>query len=213
MSKVYTYNKDRICYIFDYYTNLDINMEELNKNDTIDIAEYPSSKSPYSEDLDEEHVLELLEGLPENHINFTYKSKSILTFALVYNHQKVVKYLLENYDDINVCKGNTSIISILDEAIYRNNSKNLEMLLNYPKIDVNLKNLTDHTALYNAVMMNNIDAVRLLLNHPDIDTSIKYTDWFDTDIQDNLTVLEVAKCKNYTEIIKLLEEHENKINL
>lgn len=128
MSKSFTHDKPRICYAFKHYFERDVE----------------------NEDLDENYILELIEDLPETQINIIYDEYTILELAVEFNHKKVVRYLLENYNvELNMF--------MLTNAIENNNAHIIEMLLDY---DRQLK--PNMTALEIAKVYGNAKIIKIL---------------------------------------------------
>lgn len=200
MSKPFTYDKERICYIHTHYMGTDIDINSLSDRKSMIITTNVVSYR----NCDEDYILELIDGLPHNHVNLTIFGLTLLAYAIKYSHIRVIKYLLETYDNINLDD------IYLHYAIMKNNEEIIEMLLEHKKINVNLQHITNDTALHFAVVNHNVNAVKLLLNHPQIDTTLKTNSSYNG--KTNLTALEVAKIKEYDEIVELLEEYDNNKN-
>ena len=109
-------------------------------------------------------------GSVEDVMTFSKEDPSILTqkdergstplvLACYYNNIDVVKYIIQNIDDINVTTKDGSPLMASAVKGYKANSK----LLIASGADVNLQDANQTTALHYAVMFKNYDLVVMLL--------------------------------------------------
>lgn len=183
MSKVFTYDKDRIYYIFDAY----------DKN------------------MDEGYILELLENLPENQINIRKnRDENLLKCAIAKNHTNVVKKVLQysNLDNINgyqklisnsIYRNKKIAVMLLDhdsdiDNLYSESSQMIfeytisendfgffDYFINHKKININAFDKNGKTALMKIIQfseyqmwINKVDKyVSILLDNDNIDIHIK----------------------------------------
>lgn len=227
MSKTFTYTKKRIDnIILDHYKFKD------EKNDLEDDYLFSYLPNYFSHpDLkkirlyNEPYILELIADLPNEQVN-GYSGCKLLLCAVMCNHAKVVKYLLDNYKNINDDRENGKkqfkgylSPAILIMAIEGNRYDILKMLIEYPKININLPNscfilvpiiqiiITDYLTEENKIKM-----LKILLNHPSFDINCKYID--DAYIEEPVrTPIEFARAREYNEIVNFLENYQiNKID-
>jgi len=147
--------------------------------------------------------LETIQELINNGADINYQDRNNMTalvFAVMNNHIKIVKLLLER-PDINVNIQNNFSMSALIVAASKENNEIVKLLLGHPNINVNIQDYLERTALIVAVSKENNETVKLLLENPNINVDIKN--------EDGNTALMMAAPKKNTEIINLLLEHPN----
>ena len=134
-----------------------------------------------------------------------------LHYAILNNDTRCAAYLIKNGADTS-CRSN-NLHSILHVSLMQKNKAfalellrlSVFFLKKQHKLDamINSKNRFGSTPLINAVMRNNLKAVELL-----IDCGAQLT----SRNKNNLTALDIAKAKNFTEIIELLTNSLKKVS-
>ncbi len=143
-------------------------------------------------------ALKLIEnGAEINKDPEAYLEDSPLVKAIEKNNLSVFKALLRRPDiDVNI-KGIQE--TPLTQVVENDNKQMLNALLKAKfNIKPNLENNLGNAPLHTAVNNRNVEIVKKLIGHPDIDINLKRS-------LDMLTPLDIAKQKNYPEIIELLE--------
>lgn len=145
MSKVFEYNKDRIDYIF-----------ELLNDD--------------SNDDRTDDILDMLDGLPSDQINRTKDTGyNILQCAVLRSNDKIVKYLLSNYDNIDINATDYNNMSCLHYAVNNKNINIIKMLMEYPGIDINIHSkFRRWTPLHCISHGSDIEFFKLFIDNVDI---------------------------------------------
>lgn len=161
MAKSYDpYTKLRIYYILDEYTKKDSN---------------------------EDYILELMDGLPDDQISVKDKNNtSILSYAIHYNHFRVARQLLSNPNtDPNIEDMLNQMLLIIamrnnhettfpniNNSTHSNNYEIIKLIMDHPKFNINKQNSNGDTVLHIAIFCYQ-EYVDLLLDHPLIDVNIK----------------------------------------
>lgn len=134
--------KNRIYYIFDEYNE---------------------------DDPNEDKVLELLDGLPEDQVNLTDandNNSSFLIIAASWGHDRVVEKLLE-YPNINInYKDDEGFTALSCIPRGYSNVQSIKLLLEHWNIQVNERNNNGITALMDSVIFSDVEMIKLLLDHP-----------------------------------------------
>lgn len=144
--------------------------------------------------IQEDYILELIDGLPNDQINMTDKTgRTVLHYAIKHQHIDVITKLLENPNiDVNYPSNYTPLM----ESLYYN-SDIIRILLEHPDIDVNIQDCNGETVLSKAIEHGYLEGVELLLNCTDTNVNL----------QDNNGDSPLHKIPFDMKIVKLLLDH------
>ncbi|KAI1697567.1 ankyrin repeats (3 copies) domain-containing protein [Ditylenchus destructor] len=104
---------------------------------------------------------------PEVDINAKTKDgKTVLSLAVAYGHDKIVKLLLENGASTWMPKDYSYQLSLLDVAVISGNTETVKHLIDTGKFDLNEHLTYAHniTVLHRAVLCPNLEMVKLLIS-------------------------------------------------
>lgn len=142
-------------------------------------------------------INEMIMDLPQEYANWeTSKGNTILTLSARYGNINAIKYILNNLNyDIN--HTNHMGCTGLTFAIMEGYTEIVKILLDHPEIDINMiNNPQNMSTIHVAAKYNNIQGLKLLLQHPARNINIVTST--------GSTPLNLAVCKGYREIVKLL---------
>ena len=135
--------------------------------------------------------------------------ETALYYACLHRRIEIIEILLKN-NNINVNLQDTiSGWSTFSSACRSNGHESVLLMIQDPRVDINMANDYGMSPLLMACYMGRTTTVQLLLSFGrNIDIYKKSTEDYE-DIESGLTALDVAKQKNRTDVVKLLEQYQN----
>lgn len=154
--------------------------------------------------INEDDILEFMDGLPEDQVNITDDKKHTMLYHAVFKeHVNVIRKLLE-YPNIDInCQTDCGYTALMEST--NRNSEIIKMLLEHPDIDVNILDCDGCTALDHAIGEKHIDNVKILINYPD--TNINYQH------DDGRSILHLIDTDNLDIAMMLLDHPDIDVNI
>ena len=108
------------------------------------------------------YALELLKNGAHTDIE-NARQNTVIVSAVLHGNAKLVKILLENGADCNVCVHEQHLRSLLSLAIVNGETRTAELLIGWPAMNINLQAANGKTALHYCVQKQCLAQVRALL--------------------------------------------------
>ena len=158
------------------------------------------------ENKKEEIVLCLQNGADVNEQNSI--GYTALSYACAYNRTEIAGILLK-HNKINTNLQSNGGWSPFSSACLNNRYECALIMLQDPRVDVNLAENYGYSPLMGACYNGNTKIVQLLLSFGRYIDVLKKSTKDNYGIKSGSTAIDLAKQRNYTNVVKLLEQYQN----